>query len=233
MDIYFIDCSMGCHGSRKRYSQEEVALLSEELVLHFHAASTQQAYSVFRCKARGGFLNALAFAEAAKELGLCVQNSGGSLQVEAFFASLQTPQGYPEHSLGLLAVLLSEGSSQEKAETLFQLYDEAYTLELTKAQVVILTADLVHMSTVSLGLLVAGEQPGALRNGEYLKGLQQVSEAFQQDLVTEIMQGREVLTRPEFLKQFSENSRWRSASDLRVAMAEFRREHSRPQLVKP
>lgn len=224
---------MGCHGSRKRYSQEEVALLTEELVLHFHAASTQQAYAVFRCKARQGFLNALAFEEAAQELGICTRNSGSSLQVEAFFSSLQTPQGYPEHTLGLLAVLLSEGSASEKATTLFQLYDEAYELELTKVQVTTLIADLVHMSITQLGLLVAGEQHGALRNGEYLKGLQQASGAFQQTLVEEILLGREIVTRPEFIERLSENSKWRSASDLRVALAEFKREHNRPQLVKP
>jgi len=224
---------MGCHGSRKRYSQEEVALLSEELVLQFHAASTQQAYAVFRCKARQGFLNALAFQEAAQELGVCTLNSGSSLQVEAFFASLQTPQGYPEHTLGLLAVLLSEGSASEKAATLFQLYDEAYVLELTQAQVTALIADLVDMSIVQLGLLVAGEQHGALRNGEYLKGLQQASAAFQQALVEEILQGREVISRTEFVEQLAENSKWRSASDLRVALAEFKRERNRPQLVKP
>ena len=223
---------MGCHGSRKQYSQEEVALLTEELVLHFHASTTQQAHTVFCCKSRQGYLNETAFAEAAQELGLCVKNSGSSLQVETFFSSLNSPQGYPSHSLSVLAVLLGEGNGHDKAMTLFQMYDDTYSLELSKTQVARMLADLVNMSTQQLGLLVAGDQPGSLRYKEYLKSLTQVSAAFQQSLLEELTKDSQTLPRTQFLKLFANNSTWQTASNLRLAMVEWRKEHSRPQLVK-
>lgn len=227
---------MGCHESRKNYSQEEIALMSEELMLNFHSNSPHKAYCVFKTKSRNGYLNDVGFAEAAEALNLTIKNVGTSLMVEEFFRQLRGAKGYSEVTLSVLSVLLGTGSEKEKAETLFNIYDETYSLTLPRAQVQRMVSDFLDLSIDQLGILVTNDQShasGTLRNREYLKGLRSVKNQFQEMLIRDMLQGRESISRDSLVNWMctAQGSKCLSSSNLRVALSDFRKELNR--LARP
>jgi hypothetical protein len=220
---------MGCNHCRERCPDEEQLLRERQAALRLHLVKTKTLYETFTLVARGNSLNAKAFEDAVQRLNLCVSSTAFPGLLEQFYESLKGEAGIPLQSLQLLAVLLGTSLPLERADFLFQAYDSAYALQLSKATIEQLVRDITHFAVNILGQLATNTQP--INMQRYFTDLKAAREEYCNKRIADIIGDREYVSKQEFIALFSTNSDCRSlltANDLRLALFGLRKE----QLVK-
>mmetsp|Transcript_23467 Transcript_23467/g.41606 ORF Transcript_23467/g.41606 Transcript_23467/m.41606 type:complete len:245 (-) Transcript_23467:827-1561(-) len=146
---------MGCADSRDKRHEEEDTLAVFENALKFNRQLTTSIDFGFRKYSYEGEISASQFAEACDKLHLQRVNTDQYPNIEAFYNKLRNENGkLILKKLLLLGVLLGKGTPHEKAQILFEIYDDtdAHVLEgLTVKQMV---DDMFDMSVNLLPTLV-------------------------------------------------------------------------------
>lgn len=152
---------MGCADSRDKTHEEEYSLSVFENALRLNRQLVTSADFSFRKYSYEGEINPNQFTEACDKLRIQRLNTDQFSNIESFYNRLRNDNGTLSlKKLLLLAVLLCKGSPHEKAQVLFEIYDDsdAHVLEgLTVKQMV---DDLFDMSVNLLPTLVTSTSRG-------------------------------------------------------------------------
>lgn len=147
---------MGCADSRLKDNEEELCMATFEKGLHLSRQSAKFADLCFRKYSHDDQLNLNQFIEATTKIRIQRVNTHQFPHIEAFFDQLRLENGNISlKKLLVLSVLLCKGGPHEKAQLLFEIYDDfdAHVLEgLTVKQMI---DDLFNISVVLLPTLVA------------------------------------------------------------------------------
>ena len=180
-------------------------------------------------------------------------NLGSSNTITDFYESFRKQQSgaYDAKLIKVLCVLLGTGSTQEKATLLFEIYDPAFELKLSRAKIAEMAGDLVDISAKKVAVLVTDAQyrhSGQLTNQQYLKGLCMQAGSAQDSFQQLVLRGGDSVTKQDFVSivQQAENSGWLGSCGIRKILGTFNlkrlavRKHekvsltgSRPTLRRP
>jgi hypothetical protein len=146
---------MGCANSRDKGPEEEHTLSAFEQALRLYRQLTTSVDFGFRKYSHDGEVNASQFAEACQKLHVQRLNTNPLPTIEAFYDRLRKANGNIElKKILLLGVLLSRGSAHEKAQILFEIYDESDVHVLEGPTMRQMVEDLYDMSVNVLPTLV-------------------------------------------------------------------------------
>ena len=194
--------SMGCTASEPEPNPAESALCGLEACLHFEELTVNQHFfALRRYYQTSPFLNNTAFAEAAKSMKIHTTNSPASPKTEEFYASLRSPE-IKAKDLVVLAVLLAPGSENEKAEVLFEAYDNSNAKVISKATVEEMVTDLIDMSVTHIQVLADGLSQNKPDVEGYLGTLRNQKQASIEKLMQAIIGEKAQITTAEFLSAF-------------------------------
>lgn len=193
---------MGCATSGPELNPSESALCGLEASLHFEERTINQHFFTLRRYSQSSpFLNNTAFAEAAKAMKIHTTNSPSSPKTEEFYASLRSPE-IKAKDLVVLAVLLAPGSESEKAEVLFEAYDNSYAKVISKTTIEEMVTDLIDMSVTRIQVLVDGLSHNKPDVENYLATLRNQKQASITKLTQAIVGEKPQITATEFISAF-------------------------------
>lgn len=193
---------MGCTASGPELNPAEAALSGLEASLHFEAFTANQHFFILRRYSQSSaFLNSAAFEEAAKAMKIRTSNSLASPKTEEFYQSLRDPE-VKARDLAVLAVLLAPGSDNEKAEILFEAYDNTYSKLLPRTSIQEMVQNLLEMSTNRIQILVEGLSQDKSKVLDYLSALRDQKMTTISMLVQAILGEKTQIAASEFVLAF-------------------------------
>lgn len=222
---------MGCFGSRKAYPDEEWTIITAERMLEFHKHNIRTLYEVFLLRARSGLLNSKAVQDAANTLSLPLRSAQQEGLIEQFYHSLRSDTtNVSLHNLMLAAVLLTESSISEKAAVLFELYDQSYSLVISRQAVGEMVRGLMSFAIETPMNVLPPTSDAAVT---YLLQLKTVTDEVHKTVLTQLIGDLEDISRERFLTGCSNIlvSQFFSATSLRLVLFEARqmkKQHSVP-----
>mmetsp|Transcript_25770 Transcript_25770/g.45383 ORF Transcript_25770/g.45383 Transcript_25770/m.45383 type:complete len:246 (+) Transcript_25770:6247-6984(+) len=148
---------MGCTDSRSELSDVEYTLTTTERCLTFHISKAWQSDFVIRKFSSQGKINASQLAEALIYLNFRGRNDP---QVKAFYDSISGANGIVSMKQLLIAtILLGKGTDLEKADLLFEVYDDEDSRVLREIAVKNFVSDLYEVVVVHLPTLITTQPP--------------------------------------------------------------------------
>jgi len=218
---------MGCTDSHTGITDEEATLRSQESALFFSNQTVTANYLALCRYSRGQELNAEAFDQALTKMLVIKGNLGSSGANTDFYESFRKPSGlYDAKLMKVLCVLLGSGSPSEKATLLFETYDPAFELRLSRAKIAEMAEDLVDVSAKKTAVLVTDAQfrhSGQLTNQQYLKGLCTQAGSAQDAFQQLVLRGEDSVSKQDFvgILPLPENCGWLSSSGIRKLLGIF------------
>ncbi len=183
---------MGCAYGRDHVSEEEVTIQREEDRLSLSKQPIEKVLAAFEAAGSGVYLAMPEYTRLKRELALSRLTA---LQNE-LFQQFQREEGYDRNLLLLLAILLSQGSTQAKAKALFDLYKDNEDIRQTDAQRMV--EDMVTIAVSRTTILV--EMTETLK--AYLKRLDDRRTQACSDILKLLTSQRELTSEAEFLTTF-------------------------------
>lgn len=178
-------------------------------------------------------------------------NLGSSSKVDDFYTSFMVESGvYDAKLLKVLCVLLSGGTSGEKAEILFEIYDPLFTLSLDKPAVRDMASDLVTVSTERVAILVTDAQwkeTDQAQSNKYIERLLVQRPKAEETLLRIALEGQERVRKNDFVDRLvRDGEAWCSTAGVRKVLNQFHNDRmkvkkhekatllsKKPSLMKP
>lgn len=207
---------MGCGDSRLKTPEGELEVRSREGNLGWAGVQARRAIETLALVSRKGRVNAKAWIDAVAALQLKTQDSRHPGLFEDYYACFKEGQeDYNAKLLQLLALLLCWERGNAKSRLLFELYDQNYSLILSKEAVEELLKDLLHVAIQLQANLATTEEAK-----EYLKWLSAWQSHFLADTLIQIMGENAVISREAFEQQISKEplKHCLAAASLRLAV---------------
>lgn len=185
---------MGCTDSRSDLSDVEMTLTTSEFLLRFHSAKVQQTDFVFRKFSSHGLVNSSQLAEALSSLSFKPKEN---LQVKAFYDSLSAAQGNISLKKLLIAsILLGKGTDLEKAELLFEVFDDDNSRTLPESAIRGLVDDLYEVVVLHLPTLVptSPSTEDTVKVQNYIEQIKFRGDRGREKLVLKLLDGKSAIS---------------------------------------
>lgn len=161
---------------------EEKSVIVAEEGLGFSEVNVTRVYSIIKKYSSNGTSNHKHLQRIGEVLGLQITNEAPHSKIETFYRKLSNKEGfYPLKDLLVVGILLAQGTVEEKARLIYQVYDETLTNSLPVSVLnTTMLKDLAYMSAQVFPLLVTNDQTpfsNVLKNEKYMQDLAKISEA--------------------------------------------------------
>lgn len=198
---------MGCTETRPE-SNEENGIIFAEKGLGFHLRKASKIDAVFRKYANNEKLNEDQLSKAVFCLKCTMQNYGKFRYITEMYSKLKREDGdYDLKDLLVIGILLGEGSKEEKARLLYQVFDETSENAILKDK---MRSDILEKicfhSTSTLGGLYCNDVysgSNELRNLKYISDLMVVREIGIKQITDEMCDFSIVVSEERFIKFMS------------------------------
>mmetsp|Transcript_6428 Transcript_6428/g.11203 ORF Transcript_6428/g.11203 Transcript_6428/m.11203 type:complete len:247 (-) Transcript_6428:1088-1828(-) len=144
---------MGCTESRVLTRPEESSLIRGEEMLGFWRNKSVDIDQVIRKYSANDYVNDNHLLTICKELQLPLTDPGVSPLIPPALNCIRKPEGLNLKQFLVLGILAGEGEVQQKAQLLFEVYDDDYMKELNNRQIQSLLTDLLLVVVTCLGAL--------------------------------------------------------------------------------
>lgn len=150
-------------------SSQETIIVNKEHIIPFPRSSARAINATISKYSKHGKLSRQEFLRAHDELGMSLKSEmedPGSA-IYRFYSNVREGNLFDVKSLILAGILLGSGSKQEKAEVLFNLYNDDHDQDFERDEVYRMLQQIVDMSAEYLPLLAIGEEQGCLSEDQY------------------------------------------------------------------
>jgi Ca2+-binding EF-hand superfamily protein len=176
---------MGCSETRNSQRPEELVLIETQEALGFSKHNSAYIDQIIRKYSANKQVNERQLELIRKELDIATANYAQYTRITEAFDKLRGPTGINLKYFLVLGILSGQGTDEEKAQLLFEAYDEHYFEEITEADLGVLVTDLLFVVVDCLGHLSSDQtveayisviMKGILRYKEFLKNCLKLSD---------------------------------------------------------
>lgn len=195
---------MGCGNSRADLSSEEQLLTAHEAYLQYAHNHVVHSDMVFRKNAPHAELNSSQLLVAANQLELALSNSGPS-DVIGFYSKLKT-ENYSLNWLVLTSFFLCNGTPEEKAAVLFELYDPQNSDVLDSIKVGTMATQMFELACQYLPVTAQSGQTSAADQTAvkiYIAKLNHVKDLFIKKFIRTILKLSSRISKQDFIAAYS------------------------------
>jgi hypothetical protein len=190
-----------CEGTSRPNSQEEALIVHEEFKLKFDQVLLSTSIQTLTKHAVRGVLSSLNFEAAFEELELPV-SSPDAAEVAEFYRTIYNCGESPLSWVGLLAVLLCRGTSQQKIEVLFDLFS-SNKADVSAEKVEMLLEEIYRVACVSLPRMVNVKSVGSssMIVHPYLAKISSAKAAMLKRLSRDIVRSAQSVSKAQFIER--------------------------------